>query len=330
MSIRLGMSQRANTLTLLLPERRRFAGQPIAKNIAKTLAQADRLTVAEEGECAQLQHYFKLSPPGWPMAAITRQYDAGDALPHAWLRADPVYIRPEMSGARLMAWGNLGLSQAEADDFLKPLKRLFDKAGFPLSATAPERWYLQLPANLKLPDFSSPVEGLGENLLLHLPQGSEGQRWRTLLNEAQIILHNHPRNIERLATGLLPINSLWFWGDGRLPDKTNCLITSVISNDPELLALAQLAGIPAATVWSGHVVIDLRHERDWAAVEQRHLEDGMSGLGWRCNAIVLHFADGQLWCVEPGQRWRFWRRALTALTPIPKHIHSVRGGPVEP
>lgn len=307
------MPNPVSQLTLLLPERRRFAGQPINKNIAKTLAQTDHATLAGVGEYAQLQRYFDLSPPGWSMAAITHQYDIGDALPHVWLRADPVYVRPEMSGARLMAWGNLGLLKEEADDFLKPLMSLFDEAGFPISAPAPERWYLKLPADLKLPGFSMPMDGLGEDFLLHLPEGPEGQRWRALLNETQIILHNHPRNIERLAAGLLPVNSLWFWGGGRLPEKVDCKIDCIISEDTELLALALLAGVSVTPVETGDVLIDLRHERDWAVVEHRHLQPAIDSLHARYDEIVLDFSDGQRWCIKPGQRWRFWRRPLTQL-----------------
>src|SRR6478752_8520468 len=139
------MSAAAPLLTLLLPERRRFAGQPLGEAMAKRLGKADRLDAGTAGEREQLPRHFQLLPRGWPMAAITRQHEAGDAAVHAWLRADPVFIRPDAGGARLMAWGNLGLTAAEADAFLKPLKPLFGDTGFPISATTPEHWYLMLP-----------------------------------------------------------------------------------------------------------------------------------------------------------------------------------------
>lgn len=296
-------------LTLLLPERRRFAGQPLGDAMAKRLGRADRLPPADAGEQAQLLRHFELLPRGWPMAAITRQFDAGDAAVHAWLRADPVFVRPDVGGARLMAWGNLGLSADEADAFLKPLKPLFGDTGFPISATRPEQWTLMLPREAKLPVFSHPLDGLGEDLLRHLPDGPDGHRWRALLNEAQILLHTHPRNAERLAAGLPPVNSLWFWGGGVLPDAVTARSGRVVSEDAELLALAQLAGQGIDTT---RELRDLRRERDWRAVEAQ-VDAALAITAVAAGGLLLDFADGQRWFLSAGQRWRFWRRALPRL-----------------
>lgn len=309
------VSNPASQLILLLPERRRFSGQAVSRLIGKVFGRADRLEDSPAGERAQLLRYFDLLPSGWPMAAITREADAGDASPNAWLRADPVYVRPEMNGARLMAWGNLGLSVAEGEAFIDLLRPLFDNVGFPISATGPERWYLLLPRETQLPQFTAPVDGLGEDLLEHLPEGPEGQRWRVLLNEAQIELHNHPLNAQRVAAGLLPVNSLWFWGGGVLPDAVTCKATSVISADHELLALAKRADVSLQRLETGSCLFDLRHERDWNAVEREHLEPALATLTHRHGVLLLDFADGAGWRIQSGQRWRRWRRPITRLEP---------------
>lgn len=298
----------APALTLLLPERRRFAGQPVAADIGRALARADRLPEGEAGVRAQLLRHFDLLPRGWPMAAITRQRDAGDAVLHQWLRADPAFVRPDMSGARVMAIGELGLTADEADALTRPLKPLFGDTGFQLSAPVPSRWYLALPIEAKLPLFSPPEAVLGDDLLAHLPDGPEGRRWRALLNEAQVILHNHPVNTAREAAGKVPVNSLCFWGAGRLPDHVRTAATGVVSNDIELQSLAQLAGLAAPR--DGAQLFDLRQLRDWAAVEQR-LRPGLAELGR--DELQLDFADGARFSLRSGQRWRFWRRPLTTL-----------------
>jgi len=249
------------------------------------------------------------------MAAITREADAGDASFDAWLRADPVYVRPDLGGARLMAWGNLGLSAAEADIFLASLRPIFDEVGLPISATAPERWYLKLPGEMNLPAFTPPVDGLGEDLLAHMPEGTEGKRWRMLLNEAQVTLHNHPRNVERAAAGLVPINSLWFWGGGVLPESVTCSAACVISEDDELLALARRAGLSLVRLETGSTMIDLRWMRDWATLEQEHLAPALASLRRPLGELLLDFADGASFRIEAEQRWRFWRRPLGRLDP---------------
>jgi len=305
--------QTTHRLILLLPERRRFSGQPQSPPVAKALARADRLADAVPGELAQVSRYFELRPAGWPMAALTREADAGDAAGQAWLRADPAYVRPDMNGVRLMAWGTLGLSVAEAEAFIELLRPLFEESGLPISATAPERWYLRLPRDLDLPAFTAPTEGLGEDLLGHLPEGAEGRRWRVLLNEAQVMLHNHPRNAERLAAGLLPVNSLWFWGGGVLPDSVNCRAACVISGDAEVLALARQAGVSLTRQQGASTLVDLRRERDWRALESAHLLPALATLTRPAGGLLLDFADGVRFSVEPAQRWRLWRRPLTRL-----------------
>lgn len=295
-------------LTVLLPERRRFAGQPVGVETGKWLARADRLADGEAGERAQLLRHFDLLPRGWPMAAITRQRDAGDAALHQWLRADPAHVRPDMTGARVLAIGELGLSHDDAQALLAPLRPLFGDLGFQLSAPVPSRWYVALPPGAKLPAFAPPEDVLGDDLLSHLPEGPDGRRWRALLNEAQVVLHNHPVNEARVAAGRPAVNSLCFWGAGRLPDQVRCPYTGVASNDPELLSLAQLAGV--ANTADGPQLLDLRQVRDWSAVEQRLLP-GLRELG--ADEVQLDFADSARYSLKAAQRWRFWRRPLARL-----------------
>lgn len=303
----------ADPLIILLPEARRFAGQPLGAEFARRLGRSDALAPAEPGERAQLQRYFKMLPRGWPMAAITRQSDCPDAAQNAWLRADPAYVRADMGSVRLLACGDLNLSVAEAESFLKPLRPLFGDVGFPISAPVPSRWYLALPRESKIPLFAPPAEALGADVFAHLPDGPEGKRWRALLNEAQVVLHNHPRNAERIAAGLLPVNSLWFWGGGILPDHVECLASSVVSDDDELRALCRAAGVPAATTDNGGQIIDCRRERTWEKVEASRLADAFASLGKRHARLTLDFADGGRRVFEPKQRWRFWRRPASKL-----------------
>src|SRR5688500_18542003 len=100
--------------TLLLPPRRRFAGQALRARVASALARADRPADGEPGGKAQLLRHVDLLPRGWPLAAITRALDADDAHLHAWLRADPTHVRPDMTGARVLAVGGLGVTPGEA------------------------------------------------------------------------------------------------------------------------------------------------------------------------------------------------------------------------
>lgn len=290
-------------LTLLLPARHRFGGQVPDAAFARRLARADRLPDGEPGEQAQLLRHLELLPRGWPMAAITRQHDAGDAHLHAWLRADPAHVRPDMTGVRVLAIGELGLTPRECEALLRDLRPVFGDAGFQLSAPVPSRWYLALPPEARLPAFRPPEQVLGDDLFQHLPDGPEGRRWRALLTEAQVILHHHPVNAARTAAGRPTVNSLCFWGFGRLPDHVRTPYARIESEDVQLRALAGLAG---AGQDEGPALADLRALRNLADLGRR-VEDALAALGRA--PLRLDFADGVGFDLHAGQRWRLWRRA---------------------
>lgn len=305
------------TVRLLLPSRERLPSLAAGAAVARWLARADRLPNAEPGEQAQLQRQFSVVPSGWPLAALTRQMEAGDAGEHAWVRADPAHVRADLTAVRLLACGALGLDRAQTDTLLRALQPLFDDAGWALSAPTPERWYLRLPRDSALPAFCAPERALGDEIHDLLPAGPEGRRWRSLLNEAQIVLHNHPLNAERSARGRLAVNSLWFFGAGTLPQQVATEAAAIASDDIELCAFAHAAGIVSTPLPPGFVdvpvatdLIDLRHHRDAQGLARDWLLPLQGALSTgRVERVVLDFADGSGFAFTRAQRWRFWRRS---------------------
>jgi hypothetical protein len=141
-----------------------------------------------------------------------------------------------------------------------------------------------------------------------------------LLTEIQMLLHSHPVNAAREARGEPAVNSLWFWGAGRLPGKTQSRWKSVTGEEPLALGLARLAGaaahgLPAsASAWLEQPPHDGRHlvildpvaealERDWFAPLAAALRAGRIGM------LSLHVPDAGF-SVETvrGDLRRFWRR----------------------
>ena len=300
-------------IRLLLRPREAIAGTP-GEATGRVLARADR-SEAAPGWREQLSRAFRTVPNALPVAALTRQLDCGDAELHAWVRADPAHVRADMATARMLACGELGLSAGECAQLLKPLRPVFGDAGFPISAPVPQRWYLMLPKEARLPEFADPHQALGAPLDEYLPAGELGRRWRHLLNEAQVILHNHPLNAERMAAGKLPVNSLWFWGAGALPDSVQTPFTRVVGADPLLCALAARAGSRCgvegdalAAAAEADVLVDLRDLRDADRLEHQLAPAVAAGL-----ELELDFGDGQLLAWQRAHRWRLWRRPRTDL-----------------
>jgi len=81
--------------------------------------------------------------------------------------------------------------------------------------------------------LSAPNELIGEGIRQFMPE--ENRELVFVMNQAQIILHNHAYNKKRVANKEDPVNSVWFWGNGELPslpsfkkryDKNASLITA--------------------------------------------------------------------------------------------------------
>ena len=309
-------------LALLLPPRERLQGELVrAPRLATWLGRGDR-SAADAGEDAQTLRHFDVLPRGLPVAALTRELDCGDATLSQWLRADPAHVRADLGAGRMMACGELGLSRGDAEALVRALKPLFGDEGFPISAGHESRWYLMLPRDVRLPAFAPPHDVLGDDIFAHLPEGEPGRRWRRLLSEAQVMLHNHPVNAQRAAAGLPAVNSLWFWGGGGLPDTVRAPgATSVVTDDVVLRALAARAGVNhvATAAMSGElleagVIIDLRSLRGIDDFDTRWAEPIAFAQGLRkFDTLLLDFADGAQWRWRAGHRWRFWRRPAKAL-----------------
>ncbi|WP_242107625.1 phosphoglycerate mutase [Luteimonas aquatica] len=303
--------------TFLLPSAARFGAQRLSAACDAALGRGDRLPPQSPGRRAQLLRHFALPEGQWPIAALSRQADAGDAEGAAWLRADPVWLRPDINGVRLMAHGEaLQATQADCEALLPALKPVFGDAGFALDAPLPARWYLRLPREARIPAFADPAEALGDDLFEHMDAGAEARRWRALENEAQIVLHNHPWNAQRAARGLPPINALWFWGGGTLPAagvRMPSPHAGMFSDDATAQALAagtsQVAALPARYPGGeGDLLFDLTQTRDLAWVEHEWLQPALAAL--RRGAIGRLELDDEAGRVLRLDRWhrlRFWR-----------------------
>ena len=277
------------------------------------LRRGDPLPPGPAGDLAGLAGYFTSNTQPLPAAALTRDLLAGDAADHVWLSADPAWVQPDLNGARLLACGGLQLSAVDAQALAGILEPVFDEAGMTLETTTPNRWHLRLPAGTALPAFNAPEQALGEDLLQHLPQGAEGRRWRVLLNDVQVLLHQHPLNRERAVQGLAPVNSVWLWGGGALPSRVHSELAGVLGEDPLLLALAARAGIESQPRTPERVAAS---RAGWLVDLHDLTVDEFTARWWptfetlaRRQSLLLHFNSGERWRLRPWHRWRIWRGA---------------------
>ena len=284
----------------------------LALRVARLLAKADVDPTAAPDDRWLFGDLFTVVPAGWPVAALTRQADAGDAGGHAWLRADPAHFRVEPGSVRMMACGELGQTPEEAAAMVAALAPVFGDEGFELSAPVPTRWYLRpFAANAApdLPDLPEPAAALGGDLFALWPEDDRHRRWRRLFSEAQIVLAQLPVTRARAGTGRPAVNGLWFHGAGAAPLRVAASVRGIVSGDPLLRALAGTAGVALAdpaqqpiAPGSGPLLIDLRGDH----------------AGIALGGVLDAWDAGQVRAIEwraPAARWlrlrwhalRFWR-----------------------
>jgi len=266
-----------------------------------------------------------------PVAAVTRVLDGGDPRDRRWwLRLDPVHVAPGVASVRVVGGAALALGEEEAAALLAEVNRELAAEGVALEAPVAERWYCASERDWRI-RASAPwrVRGGGEGLIA---AGEDATRWQALANLAAMALAASEVNARREARGALPVNALWPWGGGRLPEIPAAPPwRRVWSDGATALGLAALAGVErgaesgelaAAAAAGGALLVVLEGaercieggdvegwreflaalERDWLAPARALLGGGaLAALTVECGSRRLRLGRGA--------RWRFWRRA---------------------
>jgi len=269
----------------------------------------------------------------YPVAPITLAADGGVAGSGYWLRADPVHLRVMRDRIVLADSAALELSQDEAAALTHSIASHFG-AAFSPSPLHPKRWYVRydIPPHL----LTTPLSyAIGRDIDPLLPAGEDAMKFRTLLNELQMLLFEHPVNQAREARGALPVNSVWLWGGGSLPVMPQSTLT-VHSDDADARALAQFCAAEVRampTIFSAGLLI----ENNLVLLNQL-TDSGQVGdaYGWRdaigalerdwfvpvlaslrgLNAGGLQLLDpvnGHSLHLTRADAWKFWRRPRALL-----------------
>lgn len=212
----------------------------------------------------------------WPAAPFSLLADGGSPGDGVWVRADPVHLRLERDDLVLADCNLFRISREESEALVQSLNEHLNErlVIYPLR---PERWHARLVDRPEIE--TTPLSAArGSAIDGHLLRGGDSARWHALVNELQMLLHEHPVNAEREARGELPINSVWFWGAGHLQQPSTRAFQYVAADDPLALGLAQAAGAQAQSLpadggtWlagAGDIGVALLY-LDWLAPAQRY------------------------------------------------------------
>ena len=280
----------------------------------------------------------------WLQASLA-QASAQEALPALdalrWLAG-----RGRIAGGDSRAWRDWLLAEPGAPD-TRPLRRwpagpalaaLDEQAAGELGATVQAHfgtetfslagcvagaWLLRFNAPLACTTWP-PDSVVGHNVHDFLPSGPAGAYVRSLMNEIQMLLHEHPLNQRRERTRLLPVNAWWLWGFGETPQDASvvqCAHWDLHSDDPWLRGLWHTQGIGARDVAQVPTAAPRRDSlialsQPPAGPDSQSLSAVDAGLlSWVCTQLRagavqrLELLLGEAVVrVEGTARFQFWRR----------------------
>ena len=162
-----------------------------------------------------------------------------EVRPSGWCcRADPVHLQPHGDHLRLFDEQVLRLSGDEAESLIARFNTVYEGEDLRLHLGSPDRWYLTSSEALDVSPVA-PDKVHGNNVLRFMTDSSVAT---SLINEIQMIFHEHPANVARENRDLPAINSVWLWGGGCLPASPDVLLPAAWGRHPLLRGLWAWAG----------------------------------------------------------------------------------------
>jgi hypothetical protein len=255
----------SQALTLVINDAAAHFAQPMMQSqwpslLKKTIKHAS-FNANDKGKTAQWIELFsqvKQSSSDVPAAALRG----------STLCIDPCYLHADRDKLLLFHL-DLKITDAEAKELITLIQPLMAHLGQITQHTSIQ-WCLKLNTSTKA-HFTS-IEQVHSRPVTHaLPSGEASEEWIKVWNEIQMTLFDCEINKMRAQNGELPINGVWFWGQGDLPKLSPW---SHVSGDvDELRVLVEQSGS------SFKQVSDLSDVHQWPAMHVEQLaEDNL--LDW--------------------------------------------------
>jgi len=156
-------------------------------------------------------------------ADFLSQWPAGPALalandltapgPGSWCVAQPVHLVAGLDHLRLAPLAQAALTEEDARALGELVGSHFATDDLTVAAFVQGAWLLRFTRPINC-STQPPDAVVGHNVHDFMPAGRDGARVRSLMNEIQMLLHEHPVNQRRERARLLPVNGWWLWGFG--------------------------------------------------------------------------------------------------------------------
>lgn len=273
---------------------------------------------------ALICHYagIETSDGELPIAAITclgedmEVFDT-DSKCHL-IFAEPVHLLLQRDSFCLSGPVPLPLSLDESTSLIASLNQHFHADGLEFILTNSSRWYLRLDRRPEI-STSHPMLAINRDINAFLPKGKEAGKWRQLINEIQMLLFSHPVNQSRELADLPLCNSLWFWGEGQLPEKQQLAVAKAYASTAFFKGLGRLGYVELVDS-AAAILADSDDQPLWLVLNEAADISEAAICGYidmlksgQVGDLQLHYGVGGQILRSRLTRtdlWKFWRRSL--------------------
>jgi hypothetical protein len=210
------------------------------KPYANALAGSKRLSARTGMTASQAVLADVVSAPT-TYAQLAWAGEANAEMSHAMvLRADPVHYLVRRNAMTLVPLNSAAslpdsLTLDEARALGQTLNKHFAADGLTIHVADSTRWYITSERPLEQqPQLVSLRDASGLPVFDCMPTreaAASGVNWAGLGNEVQMLLHEHPVNIEREQRGGFAVNAIWFWGGDEVKPSSTVTPARVICFD---------------------------------------------------------------------------------------------------
>ncbi len=193
-----------------------------------------------------------------------------------------VHLQPDLHSAIIVPIQKNSDNLDDITIIINDLKDLF-KVDFDIDVVADDLFLMTLNELEAPTHYPHILSVLGKPANPFIQQSRDNLRWYKLLNEIQMFMHQHPVNQERVRSGRLPANSLWFWGGGVLPQQYARNL-AWCCDDPILNRFAESLGLKTPKLGE---LADLDASIDAVCIDLRLLELLKTGVATELDQLLL-------------------------------------------
>jgi hypothetical protein len=176
----------------------------------------------------------------YPSAAVTRTGDAAERAHDFWLHLQPMHFMAGLDRlTAVMLHGASTVARAELAQLEPTLAAHLRTAGMQLVTTSQGDWLVHVARALDL-QTATPETAAASSLEQAMPKGRDAPSLRRLMTELQMLLHEHPVNVERARRSLPEINAVWFHGAGELRELQHYALPQAFGDDLYLRGIYRL------------------------------------------------------------------------------------------